>query len=85
MPLQPKLLDYENTQFLLIGHGSDSLEKAAKGDNEAQNSQEETPLAEIEKLEEEDEHRVQGLDGDHAIFKDLGLTSREYSKLQTTW
>ena len=86
MPLRPKLLNYENTQFLLIGHKEDALEKAAQPqDEEDQNDDKETPLEEIEKLEGEDEGRVKGLDGDNAIFTDLGLSSKEYPKMQTTW
>ncbi|KAL9127991.1 MAG: hypothetical protein Q9217_003252 [Psora testacea] len=86
MPLLPKLLNYQNTQFLLIGHKEDALEKAAQPqDGEDPNEEKETPLEEIEKLEGEDEGRVKGLDEDHAIFTDLGLSLKEYPKLQTTW
>ena len=86
MPLQPKLLDYEYTQFLLIGHGEGSLEKATQPqDGEDQKAEKETPMEEIEKLEGEDESRVKGLDGDHAVFVDLGLSSKDYPKFQTTW
>ena len=64
MPLQPKLLDYENTQFLIIGHSSDDLEKAAKPqEGEDEKPEKETPLEEIEKLEHEDEIRVAHLKG----------------------
>ena len=86
MPLQPKMLNYENTQFLLIGHGEDALEKAAKPqDGEDEKSDKETPLEEIEKLEGEDEGRIKGLGKDHAVFTDLGLSSKEYPRMQTTW
>lgn len=74
MPLQPKLLNYENTQFLLIGHGDDALEKAAKPQVEKEEEQEkETPLEEIEKLEDEDEVRVQHLKGELVVAHGLGL------------
>ena len=64
MPLKPKLLNYENTQFLIIGHGEDALEKAAKlQDGEDEKPEMETPLEEVEKLEHEDELRVEHLDG----------------------
>lgn len=64
MPLEPHLLDYENTQFLIIGHKDDALEKAAKpADGEEQNAEKETPLEEMEKLEHEDEIRVEHLNG----------------------
>lgn len=86
MPLQPKLLDYEFTQFLIIGHGEGSLEKATQPqDGEDQKDEKETPMEEMEKLEREDESRVKGLDGDHAVFVDLGFSSKEYPKMQTTW
>ncbi len=112
MPLKPELLEYENTQFLLIGHKDDALEKAAQPQGEE--GEKETPLEELEKLEEEDEGRVEGLKGmcwfffffffsflmrmivrkrviandllgDDAVFTDLGLSAKEFSKLQTTW
>jgi hypothetical protein len=64
MPLEPKLLDYENTQFLIIGHKDEGLEKATKPqDGEEQTAEKETPLEEIEKLEHEDEIRVEHLKG----------------------
>ena len=64
MPLEPKLLDYENTQFLIIGHGENALEKAAQPEREdGEKPESETPLEEVEKLEHEDELRVQHLDG----------------------
>ena len=65
MPLKPELLEYENTQFLLIGHKDDALEKAAQPQ---QAEGEETPLEELEKLEEEDEGRVEGLKGMCCLF-----------------
>ena len=69
MPLQPKLLDYENTQFLIIGHKEGALEKAAKPqDGEDQKPEKETPLEEIEKLEHEDELRVSHLEGNLHTF-----------------
>lgn len=63
MPLQPKLLNYENTQFLLIGHKDDALEKAAKPQNGEEESEKEAPLEEMETLEHEDEIRVEHLKG----------------------
>lgn len=65
MPLKPHLLDYENTQFLLIGHKDDGLEKAAgqAEQDEGGEKETETPLGELEKLEEENEGRVEGLRG----------------------
>ncbi|KAI4195928.1 MAG: hypothetical protein LQ348_002380 [Seirophora lacunosa] len=85
MPLEPKLLDYQNTQFLLIGHHEDSLEKATVPQPDDEKTDKEEPKAEMEKLEHEDDLRVQHLKGDDTVFEDLGLSSKEYPKLQTTW
>ncbi|KAL8918469.1 MAG: hypothetical protein Q9172_005410 [Xanthocarpia lactea] len=85
MALEPKLLDYENTQFLLIGHKEDSLEKATVPQTDDEKIDKEAPKEELEKLEHEDELRVQHLKGDDSVFEDLGLDSKEYPKLQTTW
>lgn len=64
MPLKPHLLDYENTQFLLIGHHEGGLEKA-KGQDEGgvKEKDEGGAVGELERLEEEDEGRVEGLRG----------------------
>ncbi|CAF9907176.1 hypothetical protein IMSHALPRED_005460 [Imshaugia aleurites] len=86
MPLQPKLLNYENTQFLLIGHNDDALEKATKPqEGEEEKPEKETPLEEMETLEHEDEIRVEHLKGDDSVFTDLGLSAKEYPEVQTTW
>ena len=84
MPLQPRLLNYDNTQFLLIGQGDDALEKAAKP-QDGEDGDKKTPLEAIENLEEEDEIRVRGLTDDHAVFADLGLSSKQFPNMQTTW
>lgn len=62
--LQPKHLEYANAQFILIGQAQgefgsalDANEKDSKDDSK------ETPLEEMEKLEGEDEHRMEGLSG----------------------
>ena len=63
-PLKPEMLNYENAQFLIIGHGSDALEKAVQPQNgEDKKPEKETPLEEVEKLEHEDELRVDHLQG----------------------
>lgn len=64
MPLQPKHLDYAHTQFLLIGSGHGELGHAVDvSAKDEKNDQKITPLEEMETLEAEDEHRVQGLKG----------------------
>lgn len=62
MPLQPKLLDFVNTQILLIGepHG---IENALETQDEDAKQHRETPHEEMEKLEGEDEIRVKHLKG----------------------
>lgn len=63
MPLQPKLLDYVNTQFLIIGHAGNDLEKATEQQPLDEKHDKDTPLEEMEKLEHEDELRVEHLKG----------------------
>lgn len=63
MPLTPKLLDYENTQFLIIGHKEDALEKATVPQTDDVKQDKEEPKEEMEKLEHEDEMRVEHLKG----------------------
>lgn len=63
MPLQPKLLDYTNTQFLVIGHSSSELEKATELQPKDQESEKDTSLEEMEDLEHEDELRIKHLKG----------------------
>lgn len=63
MPLQPKLLDYTNTQFLFIGHSSSELEKATESQPKAHESKKDACLEEMENLEHEDELRVKHLKG----------------------
>ena len=63
MPLIPKMLDYANAQILLIGHDGDGLEKATVEQAEDAKQDKDTPLEEMEKLEHEDEIRVEHLKG----------------------
>ena len=63
MPVQPKLIDYENAQFLLIGSGADALEKATEQQPKDEKHDTDTPLEEMEKLEHEDEIRAEHLKG----------------------
>ena len=63
MPLQPKHLNYENTQFLLIGEGYGDFGKALELSEEDQGNDKETPREELEKLEDEDGNRIERLKG----------------------
>ena len=60
-PTKPEHLNYEGSQFLMIGEGEKGLEKAT----EQQEGDEDkiAPKEELEKLEGEDEIRVQHLNG----------------------
>ncbi|KAI1451584.1 hypothetical protein F4805DRAFT_473466 [Annulohypoxylon moriforme] len=82
---QPKHLDIVNTQFLLVGESS-GIEKATEPQKDQKEGQEK-PMEELEKLEDEDTHRMEGLQGDDsaAIFADLQARAKDYPKLQTTF
>ncbi|KAK6950580.1 hypothetical protein Daesc_007103 [Daldinia eschscholtzii] len=82
---QPEHLDYVNTQFLLVGESS-GIQKAAEPQKDQKDGQED-PIEELEKLEDEDTHRMKSLQGDDsdAIFKDLHVHAQDYPKLQTTF
>ena len=64
MPLQPKLLNYENTQFLLIGSAVEGIDKATEQSSNGEDAEKDTPLEAMEKLEHEDEIRVEHLKGE---------------------
>lgn len=82
---KPKMFDYVNAQFLLIGTHDDDLSKANKVQEEDEQAGKEEPKEEIEKLEAEDEIRVEKLSGDHAVFEDLRMSRKDYEGLKTTW
>ncbi|KAI3325995.1 hypothetical protein HD806DRAFT_488849 [Xylariaceae sp. AK1471] len=86
MPTQPHHLDYANTQFLLIGESS-GIEKATEPQKGDEKEGKEKPLEELEKLEDEDTHRMEDLRGDDstAIFADLDACAKDYPKLRTTF
>lgn len=64
--MQPKHLDYENAQLLIIGESS-GIDKATEPLQRDSKHDKETPLEEMEKLEGEDEIRVKHLKGKIAI------------------
>ena len=72
-PLQPKLLNYVNTQMLIIGHEGNSVEKATVQQDEDQEKHKDTPMEEIEKLEHEDELRVEHLKGMPVLISNLTI------------
>lgn len=73
MPLQPKLLDYENTQFIVIGEGIGELGKATEQQADDEKHEKDTPLEEMEKLEHEDELRVKHLKGPYQTQTDVAF------------
>lgn len=62
VPVLPEFLNYSNAQFLMIGEAQNELGKAASSEGGKQANEEE-PGQELEKLEEENEHRVEALKG----------------------
>ncbi|KAI9731064.1 MAG: hypothetical protein M1818_007921 [Claussenomyces sp. TS43310] len=86
MPLEPGLLDYVNTQFLIIGEGLGNVDKAMEEQTkDKRDDTKDAPIEEMEQLRNEDSHRVEHLTSDDPIFADLCLSSKEYPKMQTTW
>ena len=86
-PSQPEHFNYPNSQILLIGESS-GLDKATQPDDSDKGKADvEEPIEEMEKLEDEDTHRMERLgDGDsEAIFADLQVDARQYPKLLTTF
>ncbi|KIW75045.1 hypothetical protein Z517_11816 [Fonsecaea pedrosoi CBS 271.37] len=81
-PLEPKYLDYDNAQFLMIGEDYEKATEQRPKDERENNA---APEEEMEKLEGEDEIRIKHLKGDDAVFTDLGITSKEFPKVSTTW
>ncbi|KAF4300767.1 hypothetical protein GTA08_BOTSDO10847 [Botryosphaeria dothidea] len=85
-PVKPQYLDYANLQILLIGEGTDgNLANALEPKSKDQKAGKEEPEEELEKLEHEDELRVQHLHGNDTVFDDLKLSKDEYPKVPTTW
>lgn len=96
MPVEPEHLDYRHAQILMIGVDDDD-DAGAGGAAGADGRQK----GELERLEKEDESRVDGLakdtaggagsgsgsktGGDDAVFADLGLSKDEYPDVATTW
>lgn len=62
VPLQPEFIDYPNAQILMIGGAMNSWGKAATAEGEKQPDEPE-PGQELERLAEENEHRVEHLQG----------------------
>ncbi|RHZ57963.1 hypothetical protein CDV55_104721 [Aspergillus turcosus] len=85
VPLEPEFIDYPNAQFLMIGSATDDLGKAATAEPGQKKVHEEQPGEELEKLEQENEERIESLKGDETVYEDLGLDAKNYPKVPTTW
>ncbi|GAQ04549.1 hypothetical protein ALT_1870 [Aspergillus lentulus] len=85
VPLEPEFIDYPNAQFLMIGEATDELGKAATAEPDKKAAHEEQPGEELEKLEQENEERIESLKGDETVYEDLGLDVKNYPKVPTTW
>ncbi|KAI9799216.1 MAG: hypothetical protein M1825_004859 [Sarcosagium campestre] len=85
MPLQARMLDYENAQFLFIGEAQDELGKAVEEDPSDKKAEKDTPLEEMEKLEREDQDRIIHMKDNDPVFADLKLDAEHHNTLQSTW
>lgn len=85
MPATRESLDYPKAQVLLIGEEFENSGTVDPPPNGQGKEEVEAPKEELEKLEGEDERRVQRLDGDDSVFADLGLDKNEFPAVLTTW
>ena len=76
MPLQPKFLDHANAQILLIGHQEGALEKVADLEPKGEDEGKDKPLDEMEKLEDEDQIRIEHLKG-KSTNSNISITNGE--------
>lgn len=84
VPLKPEFIEYPNAQILMIGEAQDHLGKAATAEGNKQANEEE-PGQELEKLEHENEQRVEALQGDQTVYRDLGMYAKQLPSLPTSW
>ena len=63
VPTDPDLINYPNAQFLMIGEAQGDLGKAATAEPGVKESGQEEPGEELGKFEEENEERIEALDG----------------------
>ncbi|KAL6707841.1 hypothetical protein ACN47E_003741 [Coniothyrium glycines] len=80
--VKPKYLDHAYCQILLIG---EDMSKGTEATTKDKKHDKETPQEEIEKLEHEDELRVEHLHGDDTVYDDLKISKEEYPSVPTTW
>ncbi|KAF2005913.1 tetrapyrrole biosynthesis, uroporphyrinogen III synthase [Amniculicola lignicola CBS 123094] len=80
--VKPHYLDYANAQILLIGENTETSVEQTKKDKK---HGKETAKDELERLEHEDELRVEHLKGDDSVFDDLQISKKDFSDVPTTW
>jgi hypothetical protein len=92
IPVHSELLDYENAQILLVGHGEDT----SHGEN-IQPAEGDDDIDDIDELAHENAQRVHKIgkhlqfqaqltiQGKDAILKDLRVSSKDYPSLASTW
>lgn len=86
MPLnKAEYLNYPNAQILLIGVSEDKVEGTLEPTDKDRHGEKETSKEELEKLEGEDQIRVERLHGDETVFDDLHVSKKEYPDVMTTW
>jgi uroporphyrinogen-III synthase len=87
MPIQKsEYLDYPNSQLLLIGEAQGNLGGgAAPAEEDQKNGDKMTPEEELNRLEEEEEARIEHLHGDDSIFDDLHIDKTDYPHVLSTW
>ncbi|RMZ18635.1 hypothetical protein D0862_00118 [Hortaea werneckii] len=84
LPTKPQHLDYANACTLLIGESS-ALDALEAKPQDAQDENKETPVEEIQKLEHEDEIRIEHMKGDDTVYADLGISKKDYPTVKSTW
>ncbi|KAJ0332855.1 hypothetical protein COL5a_001582 [Colletotrichum fioriniae] len=82
---KPEHLDYPYAQFLFIGQSG--IRNAVEPKSKDIKAGKENPEDVLEEIADEDEKRMEHLDGDDSasIFADLQARAKDYPKLQTTF
>lgn len=73
MPLEPDFIGYPNAQILMIGAAQGELGKAAIAEPDGKQAHEEQPGEELEKLEHENEERIEVLQGKFSCHRSSTL------------
>jgi len=85
LPLEPEFLNYESSQVLFIGEGAGDYGNALDEMEKDERDGKENPEEEVERLFEEDFARVKSLREDDPVFADLGMSSKAFTAVKTTW